>query len=278
MGLMSGLDDLGLGNLTGADIYAEEKQIKKAKEKVPEKIQEKDLIYDKSFECPVCGAKFTSKIMKTGKAKLLHADQDLRPVYEGVDATKYDVLMCNGCGNTSLSRFFPMTTSVQSKLIRENISKNVKIPVFEDEIYSYEDAMKQYQLALACAVVKKAKHSEKAYICLKSAWLLRGYAEQLEHEASGEAQIAQLKKKEEEYLLNAYNGFVEARANENFPMCGMDEITIDYLLAVLAAHFRKFDVAGKLVTSILTSPAANARTKTKTLELKEQILAELKKK
>lgn len=284
MGIFSGMANLGLGNLTNADIYADQEKDKAAEtgEKAVAKVQEKDLIYDKTFECPVCGAKFSTKIMKSGKAKLLHADQDLRPVYEGIDATKYDVLMCSNCGNTALTRFLPMMTAAQGKMIKENISKSVKIPVFEGETYSYEDAMVQYQLALACAVVKRAKNSEKAYICLKSAWLLRGYGEYLEHDGEYEgdraAKLKELKANEEEYLLNAYNGFVEARQTEGFPMCGMDEITIDFLIAVLATRFKKYDVAGKLVASILTSPSANARTKDKARELKEQILAELKKK
>lgn len=284
MGILSGMANLGLNNLSNVDIYADEEKEKAAEagEKAVAKVQEKDLIYDKSYECPVCGAKFNTKIMKSGKAKLLHADQDLRPVYEGIDAAKYDVLMCTGCGNTALSRFFSLMTGAQGKLIKENISKTVKIPVFEGETYSYEDAMVQYQLALACAMVKRAKNSEKAYICLKSAWLLRGYAEYLEHDGEYEgnraAKLKELKDNEEEYLLNAYNGFVEARQTESFPMCGMDEITIDFLIAVLATRFKKFDVAGKLVASILTSPSANARTKDKARELKEQILAELKKK
>ena len=284
MGILSGMANLGLGNLANADIFEDAEKDKAADtdEKAAAKVQEKDLIYDKSMECPVCGAKFSTKVMKSGKAKLLHADRDLRPVYEGIDATKYDVLMCSNCGNTALSRFFPMMTSMQCKLIRENISKAVRIPVFTGETYSYEDAMTQYQLALACAVVKRAKNSEKAYICLKSAWLLRGYAEYLEHDGEYEgnraAKLKELKTNEEEYLLNAYNGFVEARQTEGFPMCGMDEVTIDFLVAVLATRFKKYDVAGKLVASILTSPSANARTKEKARDLKEELLAELKKK
>ena len=59
-------------------------------------------------------------------------------------------------------------------------------------------------------------------------------------------------------------------------MCGMDEITIDYLLAVLAARFKKYDIASRLISSILTSPMANARTKEKARDLKDQIVADIK--
>lgn len=56
----------------------------------------------------------------------------------------------------------------------------------------------------------------------------------------------------------------------------MDEITIDYLIAVLAKQFGRYDVASKLIASILTSPSAGARMKDKARDLKEEILAELK--
>ena len=59
-------------------------------------------------------------------------------------------------------------------------------------------------------------------------------------------------------------------------MCGMDEITVEFLIAVLATRFQKYDVASRMVATILTSPSANARTKDKARELKDQILEELK--
>lgn len=283
-GLLSGLTGLGLDNLENMNIY-EEPEKESEKESVqevqvsqePKKIEEKELIFDKTYECPVCSQSFTSKIMKTGKARLIGTDQDLRAKYEGIDAVKYEVPLCPHCGYAALSRYFTGLTSGQIKLIRENISEKVHLTAYHDEIYSYEEAMERYKLALACAVVRRAKASEKAYICLKSAWLMRGYKEYLvELGNEDRVKMAELKQMEEQYLLNAYNGFVEARQSETYPMCGMDETTMEYLLAVLAAHFKKFDVAGKLVAAILTSPSANSRTKDKARDLKEQILTEMK--
>lgn len=278
-GLLSGLSGLGLGNLENMDIFAEEQKKDDKKEaQAALKVEEKDLIYEKTFECPVCGESFTSKIMKTGKAKLLGTDADLRPRYEGIDANKYDVELCPKCGYAALGRFFGGLTAGQIKLIKENISKSVRLHVYKDEIYTYEEALERYKLCLANAVVKHAKASEKAYICLKSAWLFRGYTEHLESEENTDkVKLAEYKKQEEVYLLNAYNGFIEARKSEGFPMCGMDEMTVDYLLAELATHFKKYDVASKLVATILTSPSANARIKDKARNLKEEILAEVKK-
>lgn len=277
-GLLSGLAGLGLDNLADMDLY-EKPQAETAEAKgTVVKVEEKDFIYDKSFLCPVCDNGFTAKIMKSGKAKLIGTDDDMRPKYEGIDAVKYDVQLCPQCGYAALTRFFPNITGGQAKLIRENISKKVRLHPYEGETYTYEEALERYQLALANAVVKRSRASEKAYICLKSAWLLRGQAEELLEKDGNSQDVDALKEREEEYLLNAYNGFVEARQVEPFPMCGMDELTVDYLLAQLAAHFKKYDVAGRLVVSILTSPSANNRIKDKVRILKDQIQADLKNK
>ncbi len=278
MGILSGLGGLGLGGLEGMDIFEEEEAKKEASvAAAPPKIEEKDLIYDKNFTCPVCGTEFRAKIMKTGKAKLLGTDQDLRARYEGIDAVKYDVELCPVCGYAALSRYFSNLGSAQAKLIKEKISISVHITEYHDEVYSYEQAFERYQLALACAMVKKAKASEKAYICLKSGWLVRGWRENLQDNGKGnEALVEKLKKQEDDYLQNAFRGFAEARKSESFPLCGMDEITVDYLLAVLAIRFKKFDVASHLVAGILASPSANARMKDKARDLKEQIMAEKK--
>lgn len=276
-GLLSGLAGLGLGGLEEMEIYETKKEAEGEAAQEAPKVEEKEFLYEKTFECPACYQNFSAKIMKTGKAKLIGTDPDLRAKYEGIDAVKYDVMLCPTCGYAALSRFFIGLTSMQRKLIADNISKNVHLTKYNDEIYTYEEAMERYQLALASAVVKRAKASEKAYVCLKSAWLVRGYQEYLEENGQDDAaKMAELKQKEDQYLLNAFSGFVEARQSENFPMCGMDEATVDYLLAVLAMRFKKFDVASKMVAGILTSASANTRMKDKARDLKEQILVEIR--
>lgn len=281
-GILSGLADLGLGDLENVDIYEEPEKESKAPVKMePVKeveLHEKDFIYDKTFECPVCDKKFSSKITKTGKARLLGMDRDLRPIHEGVDVQKYDVILCPKCGFAALTRYFTHMTSVQAKFIREQISQKVHLHEYKDETYSYLEAIERYKLALACAVVKRGKNSEKAYICLKMGWLLRGYAEELElnPETSAE-ELEEVRALEESNLQNAYKGFAEAVQTEPMPLCGMDEPTFDYLMAALGVHFKDYEKASRLVAKIITSPSANTRTKDKARELKALLLAELRK-
>lgn len=279
-GLLSGLASLGLGNLEDMKVFEEPKKEDQQGEKEPEvpQIQEQDLVYEKSYECPVCSSKITSKVMKSGKARLIGADTDMRPKYEGIDPLKYDVVLCPKCGYAALTRYFKPLSPTQVKMVVENISQKVKLQPYDGDFYTYEEAEERYKLALACAVVKQAKPSEKAYVCLKTAWMLRGWAESLDEKAVDyQARKAMLEKEENDFLKTALDGFMGAMSTEGFPMCGMDETTMDYLIAVLAARFEQYDIASKMVASILTSPSANARMKDKTRDLKDSIMQALKK-
>lgn len=280
-GLLSGLAGLGLGKLEGMDVFAKEdkqEEQQKAKKAATSVINEKDLIYDKTLQCPVCDNKFTTKIVKTGKTKIIGTDFDLKPRYEGIDPVKYDVQLCPHCGYAALGRYFPNVGAGQAKLIKENISKNVQLHSYTGETYSYEEAVERYKLCLANAVVKRARTSEKAYICLKTAWLLRGYQEELMADGEeNETKIQELKQEEENYLQNALDGFAEARSTEPSPICGLDEHTVDYLLAQLYFHFKKYDLSARLVSELLTSRSTSNHIKDKARNLKEQILAAAKK-
>lgn len=274
-GLLAGLEQFGLGGLESMDLYEKpKKEEQKAAEAV---VVEQDFLFDKTFECPICDKEFKARTVKIGKAKLSGTDPDLRPKYEQVDLLKYDIIMCPRCGYAALSRYFKFITSPQAKRIKETISKSFKPITEEKEIYTYDEALERYKLTLANAIVKIAKPSEKAYICLKTAWLLRGKGENLD-KADPEYAVKkkQVDEEESEFLRNALEGFLAARQTENFPMCGMDEATVDYVISVTAIKFDQFDVASKLIAQIITSPNTNPRMKDKARDLKEQILSLIK--
>ena len=275
MGIFSGLKKLGLGDLEGSDLFAVEEKVEHAAAE-PAQPEEKEFILDKTFTCPVCDKTFTSRVMKTGKAKLVSMDLDLRPRYVGVDATKYDVELCPHCKYAALTRYFTGMTAGQVHLIKEQITPKVKLQPHKEDYYTYEEAMERYKIALVCAMVKKAKNSEKAYICLKSAWLLRGYREELESKQQlSPQQREELTGQEMEYLQNAFKGFVEAQKSERYPMCGMDEYTMDYLTAALAYEVGELDMASQCVSRLLAS-MANNRVKDKARDLKDMIVAKRK--
>ena len=83
---------------------------------------------------------------------------------------------------------------------------------------------------------------------------------------------------EDEFLKSALEGFLAARQTENFPMCGMDEPTVDYLIAVTAMRFEQYDLTSRLITGILTSTGANPRMKDKARDVKEMLMKKIKEK
>ena len=65
----------------------------------------------------------------------------------------------------------------------------------------------------------------------------------------------------EAFYQQAYEGFMKAMSTEMFPMCGMDQCTVDYLLAAMAYHFIKYDVASKCISRIQATPSASKKMK-----------------
>ena len=279
--LLSGLGQFGLGNLENMNLYEEPKKAEAGGEggQPAHVMQEQDYLFDKSIKCAVCDTEFKARTVKVGKVKLAGTDIDLRPKYEQVDLLKYDVVMCPHCGYTALSRFFKFVTANQSKNIKEKISSSFKAQENANEIITYDEALERYKLALVNAIVKQAKPSEKAYICLKSAWLLRGKAEHLDtSDPEYDNQKKAIDEEENNFLNNALEGFISARQTESFPMCGMDETTVDYLIAVTAMRFEKYDLSNRLISGILTSPTANPRMKDKARTIKEMLVKKVKEK
>jgi uncharacterized protein (DUF2225 family) len=272
--LFSGLEAFGLNNLSGMDIYDEKEKDAERKAAGEDKptFSEEDTIFDKTFACPVCDKEFKSKMVKSGKVKLLNLDADLRPVYQYMDPLKYDAIVCPHCGFAALNRFFNYVTNAQAGLIRTNISASFKGIKETGGIFTYDDALSRHKLALVNSIVKKSKTSERAYTCLKIAWILRGKAETLsKDEPNYKKQIEAMEQEELDFIAKAYVGFDEAFSKETFPMCGMDESTMTLLMAELARKSNKYDEASRWVSRVLISKEANERIKQKARDIKELI-------
>ncbi len=272
--LFSGLDKVGLGMLSEMELYDIEDEKSKEKSDVKEEkvVTESEFIFSKTYRCPVCDSEFKTKAVKTGKAKLLSVDSDLRPKYKGVDSLKYDSIVCTKCGYSALSRYFNYITSPQIKLIREKITPYFKGVDDKCEVFSYEEAIIRHQLALANAVIKKGKVSERAYICLKLAWLYRGKRENLPKDAENrEKVIKELGTTESQYITKAYEGLGSALYKETYPIAGMDEWTCSYLVADLAAQCKDYTKAMKLLSDVIVSKAATAKLKDRSRELRKEL-------
>ena len=285
MSLLSGLEKFGLGQVDTKDLFEDEKKDTEdvKKEEVQEKKEpvhtEEEFLLDKNVRCPVCDHVFRTRVVKTGRVKRLEPDEDLRPRFQYIDTNKYDVSSCPRCGYTAMNRYFTHLSTGQIKMIQEGVCSKFKPEAAKDEplqAYSYDTAIERYELALYNTIVKKGKNSEKAYECLKLSWLFRGKAEELEQaKTKDEKQLAECRKQEMEYYQQAYEGLLKASASENFPMCGMEESTVNLLMANISFRLGKYDNASRFVSMILTSHVASRGAKDRAMTLKDQIIAKI---
>lgn len=286
MGLLSGLEKFGLEQMDTTNLFEDEKKPKaeqqgQADAPKEEKHLETEFLLLKSIRCPVCDHVFRTRLVKTGRVKRLEPDFDLRPRFAYIDTNKYDVSSCPKCGYTAINRYFSHITSGQVKLIDQGVHSKFKANTLvnaEDalEAYTYEEAIEYCKLALYCTMVKRGSTSEKAYECLKLSWLYRGWREKLESEGTNDRELlSNVKAEEDAYYKQAYEGFMKAIASESFPMCGMEESTVNILLANMAFKLEKYEVSSKLVSAILTSRVASRSVKDRAMTLKEEIIKKL---
>ena len=279
MALFSGMDKFGLKDIKEDEIFSDQEQ-KKAAEKVEEAkkkaAEELDFLIDRTYECPVCGREFKSRTVKSRSVRLIGSDMDLRPRYQQLDCIKYDAVVCPHCGYAALGRTFKNIYDNQKKAVIANISQGFH---YEEPsgAYTYDDAIERYQIAFANAMVTKQIDSEKAYLCLKMGWCIRGKMETLEEaDPKYKEKLEECRKDENEALKLAMDGFVAARTKEEAPFAGMDQSTLDYLIAVLSVRFGKMDVASKLLSSLMSSMTTNPRIKERARDLKDQISQKMK--
>lgn len=240
---------------------------------------ENSLLLDKSMHCPVCDKAFKAKVPKSGRVKRIGQDIDLRPHFDGVDSLKYSVISCPYCGYSAMSRYFDHLSNLQIKMIHDEVSSGFK-PEGDPapKLLSYDESIERYKLSLYCTIVKKGKASEKAYNCLNLAWVYRGkYATLDPEDPALEEERKDCREQEEAYYEQAYEGFTKAISTENYPICGMDESTLDYLMAAMSMHFKKYDMASKCISRIKQSPSASKTVKDRADDLKDRLMAEIKK-
>ncbi len=279
MNLLAGMEKFGFSTDEELNILkedAKEEQSGKAEKKAPVAKTEKDFIIDKKIKCPVCDKDFMIKAVLVSKLKRLESDFDLRPNYEYIDKCKYDVISCPHCGYSALDSTFNQIDSARIKLVRNDFCSSFKpqggleIP----EIYSYDYAAEKYKLALICTMKKRGNMSEKAYVCLKLAWLRRAQLKELK--VAGDTDGQAFKTVRAEYAgfyKQAYEGLLKARATEMPPFCGMSAEIVEFMLANMAIQYKQYDTAMKFIGKLLQSPATSRNIKDKCLTLKDKIIA-----
>ena len=79
------------------------------------------------------------------------------------------------------------------------------------------------------------------------------------------------------FYSQAFDGFVKAMASENYPICGMDQNTVDLLIAAMAFNLGKYEYSSRFVSNLIVSKTASPNIKNRAHDLKEKIIEKIKK-
>jgi hypothetical protein len=238
---------------------------------------EKTFLIDRKYTCPICDSNITAKSVKSNSARFSETKMDLRPIYSNINVTKYDTVCCHNCGYSALTKDFSKITATQRKLIHEKIQANF---VPKDEIvcdsYSTELAITRLKMVLLCSISKGAKSSEIGNICLKISWLYEDLADELSDSLPNyEEKKANYLKESDHAAMNAYDNLSNARMHEDFPIAGMNETTLDYLLAYFAYKKDEYQKSMQFLSGVVSNRTTSPRLKDKSLELKDLVNAKL---
>ena len=254
--LFDGLEKLGFMNIDAVEIYKEEEAPGKgvSKADAPD-INPEDYLYDKTFSCPVCGGDFMNRIIRNGKVKLISTDSDLRSRYDPLDPLFYEVILCTKCGYAALHTMFSKITEKTA----ERVLKEIR-PVFKPRtypaVYDIETAIERLKLALYNCVVRNARDGEKAYICLKLAWLYRDLGD-----TEGEAV----------FQKHAVTGFISSLQHDNFPLCGLDENLVTYIVAETLRRLGDFETSLRWFSKLAVTPNLSPRLKDRVIDQRAQL-------
>ena len=202
--------------------------------------------------CSVCNQTFVDVVLRTRKCRYLKSDTDLRAHFSPYDPIYYDVVHCHFCGYTAMNSHFDQVSEKQAALLSERVKSQYRYKEYPLELKP-PDVTELYQLALLCALIKKVKASERAMLCLRLGWIAREQEDD---------------KREQRYLSLALEGFELAYQSEDFPMYGMEPITLCYLLGDLSRKMGRLDKAMQYAGRVLTSKDASERLKDRARDLK----------
>lgn len=253
------LKALGFNNLDNVEVFTEPPKEKAAEgSHKGQVVSLESLLYDKTYVCPICDKAFTSKAIRSGKNRLMAVDTDLKPQYDLVNPILYECILCPNCGYAALGKSFNLLLPKQISWIKEQVCSQYK-PQSYPGVITNKDAIERYKIALLTTIVKKGKDGEKAYLCLKIAWLYRDIED---------------KEQEKAFLQYALTGFLNAYNKERFPIFELDELTTAYIIADLLRRMEDYEKSLQWVGFVILDKGTSLKLKTRALHLKSLIREE----
>lgn len=213
-------------------------------------------LYKKEMHCPVCHRDFLDTYPRYTRLRMEYVESDFRPHYvSDIFPFYYDITVCNNCGYGMLTDRFSEITEGERMRIREEI-----LPKFHSRSYplllSKEQAEEKYKLAQLSAGLMNLKDSEYAYFMLRCAWFYKEVKEKANIQPNAELDL-------DSNTLRCYavavEHFEKAYVAEEFPVRGMNELALAYLITVLNYRLQKMDKVNQWLRECYANPAITAK-------------------
>lgn len=198
---------------------------------------EKEAMYSKSFTCPVCEEKFTSRKVRTSAIRTLSRDTDFYTKYAGDDPTWYEVLVCPSCGYSAFEGSFQDISIAQKAMLEKTVRPKWKQRDFGGE-RTIIQAIEAHTLAMICCQVIAVKKTTVGKLCLRLAWLYRTLNDQ----------------KEFAFMEYAVRNLEEAYTSERLDEDKANEINVMYLLGELNRRLGRFTEASRWFSLLIADP------------------------
>jgi len=252
-----------LNNIGNLPLYSDamtEKQVKNQSGMQAKEKTEADFLFDSEVECPVCHHGIAVRRLKRSALRLKSRDTDFMPVYEHINPLYYDIWVCNHCGYAaSESSFHQPLTKAEIEAVLQNISVKWRARNYP-RFYDADVAVERYKLALLCAAIRKARTIDIAMLCLKLGWVYRS---------------KQDTEKETNCLLQALSGLKLIFEKGPFPVAGMDESSLAFLIGELSRRVGQYDEALKYLRQVILDRNAKNSLRERARDQRQLILKTL---
>lgn len=213
-------------------------------------------MFNRQVACPACDTKISVPAVKNSALRLVKRDSDSLAYYKDINPLFYEVWQCNHCGYAALkTQFTRVLNQQQIDVINAKVSARWQGRT-NPSIIDLDTALSRFKMALYCMELCQPGDIELALIFLKLGWLLRLHGDE-EREAL--------------CLRAAVNRFRNLYEIGDFPIAGMDEINLMYMMADLY-HRSGDDTEAKLwLSRLMVRKDAKPVLKEKARDLKDLI-------
>lgn len=173
-------------------------------------------LYDKELACPICSQKHTTKKARLRKIPVDRKDSDFHIWYKEVNPVFYNVWVCPNCGfSATESEHKPLNVDQKARILKHISVKWTKRDF--GGIRTMDQAVESHKLAILNGQLMGKAKGYLGGLCLRLAWLYRESENPEEHT----------------YLKYALQHLEEAYTDEDFPIAGLDEVSLAYLIGEL---------------------------------------------